>query len=44
MFHEPGKATANAVAVIRDLLAAPARRAQPVQSRADAQPLSGGVS
>ena len=38
MFHEPGSATARAVAVIRELLAAPVRRGQPVQSPVDAQP------
>jgi hypothetical protein len=44
MFHEPGKATARAVAIIRELLAAPMRRTQPVRSPVDAQPVGGGVS
>jgi CDP-glycerol:poly(glycerophosphate) glycerophosphotransferase len=44
MFHEPGKATARAVSVIRDLLAAPVRRTHPVQTPVDAQPAGRGVS
>jgi hypothetical protein len=44
MFHEPGKATARAVSVIRDLLAIPVRGTQPVQSPVDAQPAGRGIS
>ena len=43
MFHEPGQATARAVAVIRDLLAAP-RRAQPAHRPAAPHPIGRGVS
>jgi hypothetical protein len=44
MFHEPGHATARAVTLIRELLAAPVRRSHAVQSRATAQPIGRGVS
>jgi hypothetical protein len=44
MFHEPGTATARAVTIIRDLLAASMRRVQPVQSPVDAQAASRGFS
>ncbi len=44
MFHEPGSATARAVAIIRELLAVPVRRTQPERSQVGAQPAGGGVS
>jgi len=44
MFHEPGTATARAVTIIRELLAASMRRVQPVQSPVDAQAASRGFS
>jgi hypothetical protein len=44
MFHEPGNATERAVALLRELLAAPVRRTEPVPRAADAQPAGRSVS
>lgn len=44
MFHEPGTATARAVTIVRELLAASMRRVRPVQSPVDARTVSRGVS